>query len=84
MDIFSGPGLRDLRELWDAQSTYTYTLPPDTSTVADNKFTLRGITPPVVARGWECPKCGCVYAPGVIKCTSCGPKVTFTTGNSTK
>jgi len=29
--------------------------------------------------GWVCPKCGCVYAPFVPQCTSCGmaktPKV---------
>ncbi len=24
--------------------------------------------------GWECPKCGSVYAPGFPSCTHCGPK----------
>lgn len=24
--------------------------------------------------GWECPKCGSVYAPWMTRCTVCGPK----------
>jgi hypothetical protein len=26
--------------------------------------------------GWECPKCGGVYAPSMPMCTRCGPKET--------
>lgn len=29
-------------------------------------------------RGWECPKCGSVYAPWFPKCGKCGPPQTYT------
>lgn len=31
-------------------------------------------------RGWECPKCGHVYAPHVDECSNCNRPITQTTG----
>ena len=30
-------------------------------------------SPPNVPVGWSCPKCGAVYAPGVLECRRCVP-----------
>lgn len=35
----------------------------------------------IIAQGWECPKCGRVYAPNISVCQFCGNwDVTVTTG----
>lgn len=36
----------------------------------------------VISQGWECPKCGKVYAPTQLECTKCPIPETYTsTGN---
>ncbi len=37
---------------------------------------------PQPQQGWECPKCGGVYAPWMAQCTTC-PGVTFITAGTT-
>jgi hypothetical protein len=31
--------------------------------------------------GWECPRCGCCYAPHVTQCPGCEPRTFATTGD---
>lgn len=32
----------------------------------------------VISQGWECPKCGKVYAPTQLECTRCPIPITYT------
>ena len=34
--------------------------------------------------GWECPKCGAVYAPFVEQCAQCGQQQTVTIGTTAR
>ena len=34
---------------------------------------------PALCSGWQCPSCGSVYSPAVLKCWTCGPKIDTTT-----
>lgn len=38
-------------------------------------------SPQLTSQGWECPKCGRVYAPWVMQCGHCGPWHTLTTSS---
>ena len=46
-------------------------IPPDPQ--IPTPFPISPPSHPVTDKGWECPKCGRVYAPWKSRCPHCGP-----------
>lgn len=82
-DMFGGPTLSDLAELWRAQDDarpewvyYPYGRPdvPPSQGVASTQIITTNHTKPVAPQGWQCPQCRRIYAPTVEECKHCKPK----------
>lgn len=58
--------------------THHCTGSPCTICFPQYNFGLIGDIKASVPVGWECPKCGTVYAPNWFSCDNCGPKNTNT------
>lgn len=67
-------GHAEMNGMGGVDTTGTSTEAPDASNVHGTTTNLPYVYP--VQKGWECPKCGRVYAPGVAQCFYCGQKTT--------
>lgn len=65
-DIFGGPTMQDLAELWRAQPMYTYTAPIGETVTDDPRTPI----PPSrhYAAAWQCGGCGTWYSHRVLLC----------------